>query len=78
MYNIKDRFKSFLEEKGVLEAFDENVNCLTATSLDEFLNLGLSAYSWVRNAFLWNETSQGNRFWQTVEDEWYKILDGIK
>ena len=75
--DIKNKFKSFLQEKGLLETFDKNVNCLDATNLEDFFAYRLSPYSWVRAAFVWGNTPKGFSFWEKVESDWVKTLDEI-
>jgi hypothetical protein len=62
--NIKKTLKEFLENKGILDIYIENV-----TTQDNKINV-----NYINKAFFWEETPQGYSYWENINEEYNNLL----
>lgn len=77
---MKEKFRKFLEDYGVLDKFEENISIYlpetgikTVESLvDSFNKAGIKPWAWIRSPFPWMLTGEPE-LWSDLDDKWKKI-----
>ena len=71
---MKEQFITFLKKHKCLLKFSHNVS-RDFESLDNYLTIYEDLSDrWVVRAFLWEDTTQGHKFWEWINAEWVKSI----
>ena len=73
----ESHFMDFLNSEGCYELYFKNIR-LQSTKEIYYDYLFNSPYSLISGIFTWSETSEGNRFWATINTNWKTYIDNIK
>ena len=78
-------FRNFLIEHKVYRTFINNVESIDNIFAKQYGILSLKYLlshvipkSWIGYAFNWENTKQGHRFWENLDDEWMETLDDLE
>lgn len=71
----RTRLEKFLINRGLLEKFKYNFDRYSYHSYEWFIGKYSESTSAIHMAFQWDETPEGEDFWNEVEDEWIECLE---
>lgn len=70
-------FKYFLIQNGAFEAFCCNFKKVHESSIGDFLRVS-SPLNFICFAFIWNNTPQGDFYWQKLHSAWIDVVASFK
>ena len=65
-------FKEFLINHNILDQYIKNVD---TKRVKEFINYGISFYYIIDASFVWKRTSEGEDYWQNIQELWQQQYD---